>query len=92
MNEQVVLARAQLAARRFAPIYESLPAVLKAYERDQSRFRERLECAIILARAMDALGSAQAAQELLDQRQLVDDARILGAEHPLAIEFESLRK
>jgi hypothetical protein len=91
MAEQVALARTQLAARRFAAVYEMLPAVLKAYERDQSRFRERLDCALILARAMESLGSAKSAYELLDQKQLVDDARILGAEHPLAQEYESLR-
>jgi hypothetical protein len=91
MSEQVTLARAQLAARRYAPIYETLPVVLKAYERDQSRFRERLDCALILARAMEALGSSKSAYELLDQKQLADDARILGAEHPLAREYESLR-
>jgi hypothetical protein len=91
MAEQVALARTQLAARRFAAVYEMLPAVLKAYERDQSRFRERLDCALILARAMESLGSAKSAYELLDQKQLVDDARILGAEHALTQEYESLR-
>lgn len=89
--EQVALARAQFAARRYSAVYESMPAVLKAYERDQSRFRERLECALLLARAMAALGSGKAALETLDQRQLVDDARVLGAEQPLAKEYEALR-
>ena len=68
-----------------------MPAILKAYERDQSRFRERLECVLLLARAMDALGSPKAALETLDQRQFVDDARVLGAEQPLAKEYEALR-
>lgn len=89
--EQVVLARVQLAARRHAAVVQALPAILKSYERDQSRFRERLECALILARAMDALGSGRAAYEMLDQRQLVDDARILGADNALAKEYEAAR-
>lgn len=89
--EQVALLRAQFAAKRFAAVYEAMPAVLKAYERDQSRFRERLECVILLARSMDALGSAKAALETLDQRQFVDDARVVGAEQPLAKEYEALR-
>lgn len=89
--EQVALLRAQFAAKRYAAVYESMPAVLKAYERDDSRFRERLECVLILARAMDALGSAKAALETLDQRQFVDDARVVGAEQPLAKEYEALR-
>jgi len=91
LAEQVALARAQLGAGRVAPVVESLPAVLAAYRRDQSRFRERLECAIVLARAMSAAGSPKAAYETLDQRQFVDDARVLGAEHPLSVEFEALR-
>ena len=91
MLEQIALARANLSARRAAPVYEALPAVLKYLERDDSRFRERIDCAILLARAMDALGSAKAAAETLDQRQLVDDARILGAENALAKEYEALR-
>ncbi|MFM2165420.1 MAG: hypothetical protein RL325_1857 [Planctomycetota bacterium] len=91
LSEQVVLARAQLAAGRHAPVAEALPAVLVAYRRDQSRFRERLECALLLARAMDALGSPKAAYETLDQRQFVDDARVLGVDHPLAKEFEAMR-
>ena len=89
--EQVALARAQFAARRYAAVYEAMPALLKAYERDQSRFRERLECGLLLARSMDALGSGKAALETLDQRQLVHDARVLGAEQPLAKEYEALR-
>lgn len=91
MLEQVALARAQFAARRYAAVYESMPAILKGYERDQSRFRERLECVLLLARSMDALGSPKAALETLDQRQFVDDARVLGAEQPLAKDYESLR-
>jgi len=91
MSEQVVLARAQLAAGRHAPVAEALPAVLVAYRRDQSRFRERLECALLLARAMESLGSPKAAYETLDQRQFVDDARVLGVDHPLAKEYDELR-
>ncbi|MFM1804906.1 MAG: hypothetical protein RL136_1785 [Planctomycetota bacterium] len=90
-TEQVVLARAQLAAGRHADAYAVLPAVIREYERDQSRFRERLECTLMLARAMAALGSPVQAYELLDRKALVDDARVLGAEHPLAREFELLR-
>ncbi len=90
--EQVRLARTQLRAKRYLAVYETLPAVLKAFERDQSRFRERLECATMLARAMDALGSTKSASDLLEQKQLIDDARILGVESPLAREFAALRE
>lgn len=91
MVERLSLARANLAAKRYAPVVESLPAVLRFLEKDQSRFRERLDCALVLARAMDALGSGRAAYETLDQKQLADDVRILGPEHPLSKDFESLR-
>lgn len=91
LTEQVVLARAEVAAGRFAAVAEALPAVLVAYRRDQSRYRERLECALLLAHAMEALGSPKAAYETLDQRQLADDARVLGADHPLSKEFEASR-
>jgi len=91
MAEQIVMARAHLAARQPAAVYQALPAVLKYFERDQSRFRERLDCALLLARAMDALGSGKAAYETLDQKQLTDDARILGPEHPLSRDFEAMR-
>lgn len=90
-QELLALARDQVRVRRFAAVYESLPAVFKTFERDDSRFRERLECAILLARAMDGLGSTKAALETLDQRRLVDDARVAGAESPLTREYESLR-
>jgi hypothetical protein len=91
MVERLSLARANLAAKRYAPVVESLPAVLRFLEKDQSRFRERLDCALVLARAMDALGSGRAAYETLDQKQLADDVRILGPEHQLSKDFESLR-
>ena len=50
-----------------------------------------LDCALVLARAMDALGSRKAAYDTLDQRQFADDVRILGPEHPLSKDYEALR-
>ena len=91
MLEQLALGRAQLAAKRHAAVVSALPAVLRYLERDQSRFRERLDCALVLARAMDALGSRKAAYDTLDQRQFADDVRILGPEHPLSKDYEALR-
>ena len=91
MSERLALARACVQSKRFAAAYALLPDVAKHYQRDQSRFRERVECMVLLARAMDALGSTAAASESLDQKQLVDDVRILGDQTALAKEYESLR-
>ena len=67
-----------------------LVEVLEQYSADETRFRERLEGAIWLARALDMLGATDAALATVDQPRVREDARILGEKTVLARDHAAL--
>ena len=91
MEERLALGRVLVQLGRPALALEVLGHAVRYHARDETRFRERLEGAVWLARALDQLGSVKAALETLDQPRLVEDARIFGRETLLVREYETLR-
>lgn len=91
MAERLALGRVLVQLRRAAAGYDALAQVVRFYAADATRFRERLEAAVWLARALDQMGSSKAALELLDQPRIVEDARVFGGETLLAKEYETTR-
>ena len=91
MEERLALGRVLVQLGRPALALEVLGHAVRYHARDETRFRERLEGAVWLARALDQLGSTKAALETLDQPRLIEDARIFGRETLLVREYETLR-
>ena len=91
MAERLALGRVLVQLGRASAGYDLLAQAARFYAADATRFRERLEASVWLARALDQLGSSKSALEMLDQPQLVDDARVFGADTVLVREYETLR-
>ncbi len=84
MEARIALGRALVQARRLGAATETLSEAARAFAADETRFRERVEACIWLARALEARGMHEEAFRLLDQQRLHDDARILGENTVLA--------
>jgi hypothetical protein len=91
MSERIALGRVLVQLGRAPLGYEVLARAARHFASDDTRFRERLEVAIWLARALDQLGSTEAALAMLDQPRLAEDARVFGTETVLVREFETTR-
>lgn len=91
MSERLAVGRVLVQLGRAPVGYETLARAARHYASDPTRFRERLEASVWLARALDQMGSTAAALELLDQPRLAEDARIFGSDTLLAKEFETTR-
>jgi len=90
--ERVEIGRVLVQLGRPAAAIEPLSEALRRFADDQTRFRERLEAAVWIARAMDALGSTEAALRTLEQPRVVADAAIFGTETLLARDHAALRQ
>ncbi|MFN9126238.1 MAG: hypothetical protein ACK5WD_10455 [bacterium] len=91
MEERIALGRVLVQLDRAPLGFELLSQAVRYFAQDQSRFRERLEASLWLARALDRLGSPDAALAMLDQPQLTEDARVHGVDTVLAKEVETTR-
>lgn len=91
MEERIAVGRVLVQLDRAPLGFELLSQAARYFAQDQSRFRERLEASLWLARALDRLGSPDAALAMLDQPQLTEDARIHGVDTVLAKEVETTR-
>ncbi|MEY3143908.1 MAG: hypothetical protein RLY21_2401 [Planctomycetota bacterium] len=91
MAERLALGRVLVQLGRASAGYDALAQAARSYANDSTRFRERLEASVWLARALDQLGSTDAALKMLDQPQLAEDARVFGRDAVLVKEYETLR-
>lgn len=91
MAERLALGRVLVQLGRAPAGYDALAQAARFYAADATRFRERLEASVWLARALDQLGSTEAALKMLDQPQLAEDARVFGRDTVLAKEYETIR-
>ncbi|MCX5651569.1 MAG: hypothetical protein NTU45_09310 [Planctomycetota bacterium] len=91
MAERLALGRVLVQLGRAPAGYDALAQAARFYAADATRFRERLEASVWLARALDQLGSTDAALKMLDQPQLAEDARVFGRDAVLVKEYETLR-
>ena len=91
MAERLALGRVLVQLGRAPAGYDALAQAARFYAADATRFRERLEASVWLARALDQLGSTDAALKMLDQPQLAEDARVYGRDAVLVREYETLR-
>ena len=91
MAERLALGRVLVQLGRAPAGYDALAQAARFYAADATRFRERLEASVWLARALDQLGSTDAALKMLDQPQLAEDARVFGRDAVLVREYETLR-
>ena len=91
MAERLAVGRVLVQLGRAAAGYDALAQAARFYASDATRFRERLEASVWLARSLDQLGSTEAALKMLDQAQLTEDARVFGRETVLVKEYETLR-
>jgi len=91
MAERLAVGRVLVQLGRAAAGYEALAQAVRYYAADPSRFRERLEASLWLARALDQLGSTKAALAMLDQPRLAEDARVFGSDTLLSKEYETTR-
>jgi hypothetical protein len=69
---------------------EVLIETLEKYAADETRFRERLETAVWLARALDMMGATGVALATIDQPRIREDARILGEKTVLSRDHAAL--
>ncbi len=90
LEERVRIGRLLVQLQRPQAGREMLVEVLERYSADETRFRERLEGAIWLARALDMLGATDAALATIDQPRIREDARILGEKTVLARDHAAL--
>jgi hypothetical protein len=67
-----------------------LVEALERYAADETRFRERLEAAVWLARALDMMGATGVALATIDQPRIREDARILGEKTVLSRDHAAL--
>jgi tetratricopeptide (TPR) repeat protein len=91
MAERLALGRVLVQLGRAPAGYDALAQAARFYAADQTRFRERLEASVWLARALDRMGSTKSALEMLDQPQLAEDARVFGRDTLLSQEYETTR-
>ena len=91
MAERLAVGRVLVQLGRAPAGYDALAQAARFYAADATRFRERLEASVWLARALDQLGSTAAALAMLDQPQLAEDARVFGRDTVLAKEYETMR-
>ena len=90
LEERVRIGRLLVQLQRPHAGREVLVEVLERYASDETRFRERLEGAIWLARALDMMGATEAALATVDQPRIREDARILGEKTVLARDHAAL--
>jgi hypothetical protein len=78
LEERVHIGRLLVQLYRPQAGRETLVEALERYAADETRFRERLETAVWLARALDMMGATGVALATIDQPRIREDARILG--------------
>lgn len=90
MEQRLALGRVLAQLGRPAVAYDVLSRAVAYYKTDDTRFRERLEAILWLARAMDQTGSPEAALATLEQPRIREDARVIGEQTVLAREYAQL--
>ena len=90
LAERIAVGRLLVALERPYAAREVLAETLRSASRDETRFRERLEAATWLARALDMLGSTDAALALVEEPRISEDARIQGEKTVLARDHAAL--
>jgi hypothetical protein len=90
LGERIAVGRLLVALERPIAAREVLSEALRAAMDDETRFRERLEAATWLARAIDLLGATEAALALVEEPRIREDARIQGEKTVLARDHAAL--
>ena len=90
LEERVQVGRLLVQLQRPQAGREVLIETLEKYAADETRFRERLETAVWLARALDMMGATGVALATIDQPRIREDARILGEKTVLSRDHAAL--
>ena len=90
LEERVHIGRLLVQLYRPQAGREMLVEALERYAADETRFRERLEAAVWLARALDMMGATGVALATIDQPRIREDARILGEKTVLSRDHAAL--